>query len=237
MGDEKLKIAICDDEQHIHDAVGDFINLYSETNHVACEIYNIYSGQQLLLFNKEIDMLLLDIDMPEMDGIQAIQNLSSHGVDYKIIMLTSKVDRFKEAFKIGAFRFVTKPIFQKELFEAITDVRKRMVGTEKIRVYHDNIPYSIMQKDILYIMADKDITRIFTEGQDFRSEWSLKRWQKELDKAMFFHCHRSYIVNIGAITEIEKEILFITSGEKIPIARRKRTDLLHTYMIYDVQRR
>lgn len=79
-------------------------------------MHHIYSAQELLSFQKEIDFLLLDIDMPKMDGIAAARILNARGIDYKIVMLTSKSERFKEAFRIGAFRFVTKPVSEELRF-------------------------------------------------------------------------------------------------------------------------
>ena len=74
----------------------------------------------LLNETEEIHILLLDIDMPVMDGIEAVAALKKSGRQCNIIMLTSKRERFKDAFKIGATRFVTKPIEKDELFEART---------------------------------------------------------------------------------------------------------------------
>ncbi len=200
-------------------------------------MHHIYSAQELLSFEEEIDFLLLDIDMPKMDGIEAARILNARGINYKIVMLTSKAERFKEAFKIGAFRFVTKPILAEEFFEAVDEVRERMTGMAKIQAYRDGVLYEVVQRDILYLMADGNAVRIFTKHEEYRSEKPLKEWAKELDERVFFMCHRSYIINLGKIAEIEKDLAILTSGEKVPIARRKRTDLQQSFMIFDTKRR
>lgn len=232
-----LRLAVCDDEQHVHDTVRGLLDDYAKKQGIFYEMHHIYSAEELLSFQEEIDFLLLDINMPKMDGIEAARILNARGIDYKIVMLTSKVERFKEAFKIGAFRFVTKPVSEEELFEAVYEVRERMVGRDRIQVYRDGVLYEIVQHDILYLMADGNAVRIFTERQEFRSEKPLREWAEELDERMFFDCHRSYIVNFGKIAEIEKDMAVMLTGEKVPIARRKRTRMQQSFMMYDARRR
>lgn len=235
--DTKMMAALCDDEAYIHDAVQELMDNYTRERDISFEMYHIYSAQELLSFEEEINFLLLDIDMPDMDGIEAARILNARGINYKIVMLTSKAERFKDAFKIGAFRFVTKPISREELFEAVDEVRERMVGMGKIQAYRDGIVYKIAQRDILYLMADGNTVRIYTEREEYRSEKPLKEWMEELDERMFFACHRSYIVNLGKIKDIGKDTAVLVSGEKVPIARRKRTELQQSFMVYDTRRR
>lgn len=235
--DTRLSAAICDDEQHVHDIVQKLMDIYAREHEISYELHHIYSAQELLSFQETIDFLLLDIDMPQMDGIEVAHILNARGIHYKIIMLTSKAERFKEAFKIGAFRFVTKPIFDNELFETIDEIRERMVGMNKIPVYRDGILYEVVQRDILYFMADGNAVRIFTKQEEYRSEKPLKEWLGELDERIFFACHRSYVVNLGKIADIEKDTAILVTGEKVPIARRKRTEMQHSFMVYDTRRR
>ncbi len=233
----ELRMAVCDDERHVHDTVEKLMEIYAGRKKVCCKYYHFFSAQELLLLEDSIDFLLLDIDMPVMDGIEAAHILNKRGIDYKIIMLTSKTERFKEAFKIGAFRFVTKPISEDELFEAVDEVRERMLGMEMVKAYRDGIRYEIVQREILYFMADGNTIRIFTEDAEYRSEQSLKQWIEELDQRLFFACHKSYVVNLGKIVKTEKDILYLTSGEKIPIARRSRKEFPQKFLMYDIKGR
>lgn len=165
-----MKIAICDDEQHIHDMVEELLLLYSKENQIVIDIVHYLSAKQLLEEKEELDVLLLDIEMPELDGIEAALKLRDWGMEYKIIMLTAREDRYRDAFKIGAFRFVPKPIEELELYRAIDDVREHLVGLEKVTVFRDGISYQIAQRDILYVEADRSASLIFTDQDEYRSE-------------------------------------------------------------------
>ncbi len=232
-----LKSAVCDDERHVHGAVRRLMDDYAKQHGISHKMHHICSAQELLSFEEEIDFLLLDIDMPGMDGIEAARILNARGIDYKIVMLTSKAERFKEAFKIGAFRFVTKPIMPEEFFEAVDEVRERMTGIGKIQAYREGVLCEVVQRDVLYLMADGNTVQIFTEHAEYRSKKPLKEWAQELDGRMFFTCHRSYIINLGKIAEIEKDMAILINGERAPVARRKRMDLQRAFMVFDAKRR
>lgn len=231
----KMTVGLCDDEQYIHRTIQRLLQAYSGTDGLVFEIVHFYSAYELLGYPGDLDFLLLDIDLPEMDGIEAARRLNARGVPYKIIILTGMVERFKEAFKIGAFRFVTKPVSERELFEVLDEVQEHMAGMEEIQVYSEGIPFSIMQRDVNYIMSDRDAAVVFTNGFVYCSGDSLAKWVKKLDERIFFRCHRSYIVNLGKIARIEKGMAILVSGEKIPISRRKRKDFCQAFMIYDTR--
>lgn len=232
---EKLRIGICDDIAIIHDTMKRIIHTYAEENDLTVDIMCYMSGVELLDSQDivNLDMLFLDIEMPELDGVETAYRLNKVNSHCKIVMLTSKVERFKEAFKIGAFRFVTKPIEEQEVFEALDNVRATMVGLKTIDVHRDGRVYSVMQKDITYIMVDKTSTYVYTDKYDYRSDASLEWWEKELDERLFVRCHKGYIVNVSKIADIGKNSIQMITGERFPIARRRIKEVEQRLMEYD----
>lgn len=146
------------------------------------------------------------------------------------------MERFKETFRIGAFRFVTKPIMEDELFQAIDDVRERMLGRREVVLYLNRVKKSVQQRDILYIMADGTRTIVNTKNASYWSEQSLEQWEQELEGKMFFRTHRSYIVNLGKIESIDKDIILV-SGERVLVSKRNRKKAEEAYMDYDARYR
>lgn len=233
---EKLIVGLCDDEQDIHTTVQFLMDAYAQKNGLQVEMVHFYSTSELLQYKQELSLLLLDIDMPEMDGIAAAGHLNAREVAYKIVMLTVKTERFKEAFKIGAFRFVTKPVVVEELYEAVDSARECMIGMKTIEMFQGGISYTFLQRDIDYIRSERDITLLFIKGYEFCSDNSMIQWLDELDERMFFRSHKSYIVNLGRIKQIGQEEAILLSGERIPVSRRNRTPLLKAFMVYDTKR-
>ena len=237
MQKEKVSLlgGLCDDERHVHDAVKEILQGYNQENHMDIQLIHYDSAKQLLERMDELDFLLLDIEMPEMDGIEAGFKLRNQNVTYKIIMLTAREDRFRDAFKIGAFRFVSKPIDKMELYKAIDDVREHMVASQNVTVYRNGIPYDITQRDILYVEANGPSTLIFTKESEFRSEYSLSKWKEILDERVFFQCHKSFLVNMSQIEDIQPNFIRLVTGDRVSVSRRLKTPLMNAFMIFDTR--
>ena len=184
---DKIMVGICDDEHYVHDLVDKIMENYAKEKHIEIVTEHFLTAEKLLDSSKKLDLLLLDIDMPEMDGIEVGHILRKRNVDYKIIMLTGREDRFREAFEIEAYRFVTKPIDEEKLLKAIDDVRENNRLKCKVLVFRDGVQYSIPQGEILYIEANRSSTLVFTVNAEFRSEQTLAAWSDMLDYKTFLN--------------------------------------------------
>jgi two-component system LytT family response regulator len=233
---EVLNLALCDDEKHIHEAVSEMLQEYAQEMQCEWNILHLYSAKELLDAKEEIPILLLDIDMPGMDGIEAAIHLMESGRESKIIMLTSKQERFKEAFKIGAYRFVTKPIDGDELYEALNDVRRTLIGYDEVQLKLEHVLCRIRQRNIDYLEANGDYVKIYVSKKICESDKALKSWKEELDDRLFAECHKSYIVNLDRVNCVKTRSLILEDGTEIPIARRRRNDVLQALMAYDASK-
>lgn len=232
---KQLLIGLCDDDKYVYNQMKELLSEYSITNDININLIYYESAKQLLEQKDDLDVLLLDIDMPEMDGIEAGQKIRKRNIEYKIIMLTARIDRFKEAFKIGAYRFVSKPVGKEELFGVIDDVKESMLAYQKVYVHRDGLKYCIAQKDIIYVEANGSSTLVFTINSEFRSEKTLLDWNGELNNSIFFQCHKSFIVNMGMIEEVQKNVIRMVNGDKVALSRRLRSSFMNAYMIFDTK--
>ena len=169
-----------------------------------------------------LDGLFLDIDMPELDGIELGLQLREKNVFYKIIMLTAREDRYREAFKINAFRFISKPVRREDFDEAILALCQSLDNDTEVSVYKNRKEYKIAQKTITFIESKNSETRVYTEKYEYRSEMSLKSWMEILDEKSFYQSSRSYIVNMRYVKEIEKKQIRLKTGELVECARRSK---------------
>ena len=232
---KRLVVGLCDDEEYVCDSVYKILKNYGNEHQIEIE-FIYYNSAKLLLEKRDmLDVLFLDIEMPKMDGIKAGMKLRDWNIDYKIIMLTVREDRFRDAFKIGAFRFVSKPINEVEFCLAINDVIDAMSINRSVIAYRDNVAFEISQKDILYIEANSSSSLIYTRDCEYRSEQSLKAWSNLLDKRFFFRSHRSYIVNMSKIENVQGNTIYLVTGDRILVSRRLRTSFLKAYMMYDTR--
>ncbi len=158
--EEMIKIGLCDDEVYVHEVASKIIEKYQQKRKCSLEVVHFFSARELLE-SEEVQILLLDIDMPQMDGIEAAFQLREQGKECRIIILTSKRERFKDAFKIRAYRFVTKPIDLEELEEALDDARSALLGYGKVELKFEMITCKIFQYQIDYLQACGDYVKIY----------------------------------------------------------------------------
>lgn len=234
--DGNIYIALCDDEKYVHERIGGMIKEYFAEKNCVYGMLHFFSAKELLESEEKFNVLLLDIDMPDMDGIEAAQRLIDQGRQYRIIMLTGKPERFKEAFKIGAYRFVTKPVDKGEFNEALDDVSRSLMGYCKTQVRFRNSLCQVFQFDIDYIEACGDYVKIYIDNRICESDRTLKSWKDELDERLFTDCHKSYIVNLGKVKQAFKNKLVLKNGKEVPVSRRRHSNVIQKFMEYDINR-
>lgn len=210
-------IGVCDDEKEAVLFICEILNRVAEN--LEKQIVTFASGEELISYEGELDLLFLDIDMPQMDGIETgIQYRRLHR-KCKIAMVTGRQDRMKEAFPIEAFRFITKPWIEDEIEEALLACVNQMLGQNSLSLFRDRRNYKIFQKDIQYIEAFDGYTEFVCKTNKYRKDISLRSLETELDERIFCKISRKDIVNLLHVTNYTKE--FVVLGTyKVHISRR-----------------
>lgn len=233
---EVLKIGICDDEKIIIEILEEKIREILDRREITVEIKVFYTGKKLLEKVSELDVVFLDIEMPDLDGIQTGELINQRNAECKIIMATSRLDRVKDAFKIQAFRFVTKPFQDHELEDAIESVQRARIGTEIIEVFYNRTPFNVEQKEIKYVETYDSYAEFAIKEQMFRKDMSLDGLETVLDNRIFFRIHKKAIVNMVWIEEYQNGIIKIDNKE-LPVSRRKKKDFERAYVLFDTKYR
>lgn len=231
-----ITAGICDDEKYIVDILKTKIQICFNEYGIQTEIFKFYLGKELLDCEKKIDLLFLDIDMPEIDGIEAGKLFRYRNEDCKIIMLTARSDRMREAFFLEAYRFITKPFEDAELKEAIESFMRRRIGCQKILLYEKRKVVEIFQYQIIYIQTYDSYTEFIVGQRILRSERSLKELETELDGRLFIRIDKKYIVNFRNIDYYDKGTVSI-AGKKIKVSRRRIREFEERYREFDLRYR
>ena len=231
-----IKIGICDDERMIAGILKDLVQECMKELETESEVRTFDSGEKLLTEAGKLDILFLDIEMPGSDGIEVGRKLREQGDDCRIIMATSKVERFKDAFKINAFRFITKPFQKEEIKEALEAVLKTRIGMQEIELYRERNLYTFLQKDIICMMAVNSAVEFRLKEGIFRKETSLTDLEKVLDDRLFYRINKQCIVNMREIRDYRNGKILINEIEmKVSIRRKKEFE--KAYMMFDVNYR
>ena len=196
------------------------VNQYSN----AIEAYNH-------LQNNHVDLVFLDIEMPEMTGIELTKNLS--GKDIVIIFTSSNKDYALEAFELNIADYILKPVMPARFLQAVSkaqsilDSRKEDVevtNDEFLFVRDSNITRRLKLDDIFYAEAMGDYVKFYTKEKMFAIHGKMKTAEERLPKDHFIRVHRSYIVSLGKIDTLQDGGIMI-NGKFIPVADAYRKAL------------
>ena len=181
-----------------------------------------------LLLNKKIDVVFLDINLPDISGIQYIKTLANPPV---IIMTTAYHEHAVESFELETIcDYLVKPFLKavnktkKALSKVETNNRDETKNTEHIFINIDKTLHKINFKDINYIVSDKNYVTVVTTNSRLSYIESLKSWMLKLSDDRFIQVHKSFIVNYNRIEKISGNQLTI-NGEKIPVGRSFKPSL------------
>lgn len=173
------------------------------------EFENPIDALKFINTNNHIDVVFLDINMPEINGInlgQIIYNLNS---EIKIIFTTAYREYAVEAFEIRAFDYILKPYSEKKIIETLEKLEKEEKKTQditkinKITVFQDDKIVVISLDEIYYIEVNDKDTHIYTKDNQYTSKFKISKWEEILPRKKFYRTHRGYIVNLDIIKEIE----------------------------------
>lgn len=224
-----MKIAICDDEQIICDEIKKKLVSINP----AYDITIFYSGEQLLGSKKIFDLIVLDIEMDTLSGMETAESLRKKNNNGLIIFLTSHVEFMPDAFKVKAFRFLSKPIELDKFNEAIYEAEKEISNRVKVAVNLKGKSQFINRQEIICFEASGEGTYIYAKKDIFKSNKQLKDWTRELGTTHFFQTHKSYIVALRHVKKINKhdaEMNYTNSA--VPISRRNYVKFKNTYFDY-----
>jgi DNA-binding LytR/AlgR family response regulator len=190
----------------------------------AMEAYNTISKEP-------VDLLLLDIEMPEMSGLELIKNLGNKKP--LIIFTTAKKDYAVEAFELNVVDYLIKPVAPARFLQAIdranealeSDKAEVKVGEQEFVFVKDNgILKRINVDDILYLEAMGDYVKVHTPQKFHVLHATLKSIEEKLPSSKFLRVHRSYIVSLNKIDYIQEGMIAIGKAS-VPVADTYRTAL------------
>lgn len=223
-----MKIAICDDEANIRNLLRQKIAERPED----ANITEFSDGSGLLASKDNFDVIFLDIEMPRTDGMETAAKLREKGVCSLMIFLTSHDEFMRDAFKVKAFRFLSKPVAEKELNEALDEAEKELASQNKLIIEQRGRIYEIRLADVLYIEAYGDGTYIYdSSGNVYDSKKQLRQWEGELSEHSFFKIHKSYIVSLAQVIKIEGNEVTLSGLKKpLTVSRRNLSAFKEAYL-------
>lgn len=232
-----MKIALCDDNRIFLKELQEWIEKYFYSKQLQAEFFIFSKPSELFQYmNAEnVDIIFLDLEFGNEaeDGIMWAKRIKVQHPNVITIILTAYENRYKEGFEAKAFRFMTKPIIENELFEYLKVAMEELQLTEYISLMRRGINHNIMIRDVLYFTAQAGGSEMWTRKDMYYCDESLLHWEGKMPSNLFFRCHSKYLVNLSHVTHYDNHVLTLVNGEKIPVSRRRWKAFQIAYMKFD----
>lgn len=222
---KEIALFICDDELIWQQRIRKICESVLGEKWVGCTIVTGKSGKEVLAYQGEIDILILDIDMPDIDGIQVKNQLQKKKRNTNIIFVTNYSERMREAFGPWVFAFVDKGDIEEDLNRILPELIERVCRYVKIDGLYDS-------REVLYLQAEGSYTDLYFRNRERHTiRKNLKELEIELACAGFVRTHRSYLVNMNEITGNIADTILVGQQE-LPVSVRLRKKVKETYRIF-----
>lgn len=223
-----LNIAVCDDERLEIEYLTHLTEEWAHKTKTAVNISGFASAEAFLFKyeeNKSFDILLLDIQMKAMDGIELAEKIRENNISIQIVFITGFPDYISSGYDVSALHYLIKPVGREKFFKVLSKANDNLKKTEKfILISADNESLKINLKDIIYVEAFGHSSCVVCENGECTVKLQISDIGKMLDES-FIHCHRSYIANLKHISKITKTDIVFDNGKQIPVSRRMYKDV------------
>ncbi|MDF2586305.1 MAG: Response regulator of the LytR/AlgR family [Anaerocolumna sp.] len=217
-----LQIAVCDDEKVTLEELEKQLNKEFATTDLEYEIHSFTNSLDLLEATKTIifDILFLDIEMPQVTGIELAAEIRAVNNFVYIIFITNREDLVFQSIHFRPFRFIRKKYLYEELSEAILALTKK-IKAENIyyKINFQNTTIEIKITEILYIESFRHDIYLNSKDTTYRIRSNLSKMEKELEPLGFIRVHSGYLVNYRYIFSIEKTKVILSNQDSIPLSR------------------
>lgn len=230
-GKKTMRIGICDDQKQIGEYIRVVVQVTMDVLQLKNQIFVFTNPLELIALEERLDILFLDIEMPQMDGLTAAARMNEKCKDIKIIYLTSHDEYMQEAFKVKAFRYLFKSCAAEEITEALLEAVRELSDSGGVLIEVNQKVSMIPYKEIYYIESLGDDIALCVKEERVCLKKTLCSMQQQLNKT-FFQCHKSYVVNLLQIHKISEKEIILENGERIPVSVRKKTALKTAYHDY-----
>lgn len=199
------------------------------------------------LQQNEVDLIFVDINMPDMSGIEFVQSLD---VKAMVIFTTAYAEYAIEGYKLSAIDYLLKPFGLKDitrasekalsLYELVQFQRNAQaeqevneseeVDAEKdvISVYADRKTHLVKMSNIVYVESAGEYVRLhLADGTSLVTLFRLKNMESSLQSSQFMRVHRSYIINLGHITGYTKGRVFLSNEDYVPIGENYKEQFVN----------
>lgn len=227
------RIAICDDERSQAEELRALVLAWGKDTGADCAV-EIFASAESFLFAREgggvFDILLLDVEMSGMSGLELARRLRADGDHAQLAFITSHFEFVAEGYEVEALNYLVKPVTREKLFAVLSRAAERLaVEPPYVLAASDGETVKLYESEILYVESFLHELVIHAKGREYRVREPISAFEERLS-ADFFRVHRSYLVNLKAVRRIGRTSVALEGGAEVPVARGKYDDINRAFI-------
>lgn len=234
-----LQIAVCDDEPLSLKHIESETRRCLEKQHIFPMITTFTNGAQLLYALEDgsfFDLLLLDIEMPEISGMELARQIRQTLPQSLIIFVTAYFKYAVDAYELNIFRYIPKNQLSCRLMHAVTDAAAILEtqDTQSYLISNQNRMERIPLKNILYLVREgkNGVFHLCGRQEPIRLRKSLAEIHAGLPADEFIYIDRGCIVNLRHVSSIVHTDCVLTEGSRLPVAQSRLSELKHRLNLF-----
>ena len=229
----KFKIAICDDEQSQIEYITSLVGKWAEQFGYSCVI-RPFSSAEAFLFTyeeeKDYDILLLDVEMRGMSGIDLAKRIRRDSVHAEIVFITSHFEFCGEGYEVDALHYLVKRVFVEKMTAVLTKAAEKLsIEPPYVVIACEGETIKLYEEDILYAESFLHYIVLHTKEREYKIKEGISSFQAKLSE-IFYRTHRSYIVSLKHIVRISRTAVWLNNGDELPLARGKYDDINRAFI-------
>ena len=222
-----MKIAICDDNSIMREELRVLLEEYYKSLDVVIEQFA--SGEDICQTVSSqpdrFDCIFMDIEMSGIDGLTAAKQIRTFNKNVPVIFLTSYREFAADGYEVNAFSYLTKPVNEDKLIEALDKLKAKGSSEGKVIVSDGKKEVILSYEDIIYIKSENVYLRLFTLKGSFLVRRKLKDQITELPAMYFMQVHRSYVINLNHVSAFDGRNVTMDQGHLIPVSDKWKSEL------------
>jgi len=229
-----IYIAICDDEKHMADYIRKMVSDFFRKKNREISIQMFASGKELLTYNGQIDILFLDIQMKDIDGMKTARQLRADKFQGFLIFITVLKEMVFESFEVQAYDYLVKPIEEKQFEKTMERLFASMCSAKEDSILvQKGYEGRIIRKDEIVFceIIDRKIYLNLVSGETLDYYERIENLETKLD-CHFFRCHRSYLIHLKHLKGYKNGIAYMDNGREVPVSRLRSKEFSNIVLQY-----
>ncbi len=232
-----IKIGICDDDLKSAGLIQRYLEELEQKYQYKLEIEVYSSGEELIQDYEEgsgFDLIYLDIEMKQMDGIETARWIREHQYHVLLIYISSYDTYLKQLFEVEPFRFLQKPVSMEE-FEAVFLKAVERIKEQKgeyFRFQSGRNMINLLCRDILYMESAGRKVIVHTINRTYEYYDKLDHVEEQLNGMRFVRIHKAYLVNMDNVEAFQYERLSLKDGTILNISEKNRPRIRSIFWNY-----